>query len=99
MNYTQPRPMEKGCTLIIGYDFSLRRKIPWGKIDGEIDKMLLRFTGLSLEKNSPLPKETAVKVVRRLKFIYELVSSWKKGYDQVVLLEPYPHLKTYSILI
>ncbi|MHA1743967.1 MAG: hypothetical protein ACTSV6_06935 [Candidatus Heimdallarchaeota archaeon] len=70
-------------TSIIGYDFSLRKKIPWNKVGGEIGKVILRSTGLSLDGYSLLPKETSVKVVWKLRFLCELIASWRRKYDRL----------------
>jgi len=61
---------------------------------GKVDKVVLRSTGYS-----PLPQKVPVKVVRKLRFLFELIASWNTRYDHVILLEPYPHLKTYSVLV
>ncbi len=91
--------MKHKNTLIIGYDFSLRSKIPWGKLAGNFNNIILRSTGFDVEGNLSFPKNSQLKIVNKVKFIFELIRSRKKKYDRIVLLEPYPHLKAYALLV
>jgi chondroitin synthase len=91
--------MKHKRVLILGYDFSLRRKIPWGKIGNNVDKIILLSTGAYMDKYSSLSKELQINLVGKLRFIVELILTWNRRYDKVILLEAFPHLKAYSVLV
>jgi chondroitin synthase len=91
--------MSQSRTLILGYDFSLRKKIPWNKIGTSVDKIIAQSTGDYADGYVSLPKELPIKFMGKLRFIIELILTWNRKYDRVILLEDYPHLKAYSALV
>jgi chondroitin synthase len=91
--------MSRSRTLILGYDFSLRKKIPWNKIGTSVDKIIAQSTGDYADGYVSLPEELPIKFMGKLRFLVELILTWNRKYDRVILLEDYPHLKAYSALV
>lgn len=91
--------MKLTSTLIIGYDFSLRKKIPWDALSGMSNDIVLRSTGFNIAGDLSFPQNSQLKILNKGKFIFELIRSWRKKYNKLILLEPYPHLKAYTLLV
>jgi chondroitin synthase len=90
--------MKHKSTLILGYDYSLSKKIPWNKIPGESKKVIVISTGLASKVSITCPKKSYMKVLSLRKFILELINSWRVKYHLIILLEPYLRLKAYAML-